>query len=75
MTGGGAQRVAHIRLFEDFLLAGPGAAISEKMFGVEVGTPGAVNDVHEAEVDGIGHGDAEVQIPWRQVSSVECRGA
>ena len=40
-------------------------AIGNELFGGEVRIFGAVDDVEEAEFDGVGHGDAEVQIPGR----------
>ena len=57
---GGAEGVAHIGLLEDFLGAGTGSAIDQKLFGGKGGTFGSVDDIKEAEFDGVGHGDAEV---------------
>ena len=57
VVGGGAERVAHVGLLEDFFGAGAGAAIGEELVGGEVGAVGAVDDVEEAEFDGVGHGD------------------
>ena len=38
-------------------------AIGNELFGGELRVFGAVDDVEEAEFDGVGHGDAEVEIP------------
>ena len=62
-SGRGAQRVAHVGLLEDFLGTGPGAAISEELFSGEMGALGAVDDIEETEFDGVGHGDAVVEVP------------
>jgi hypothetical protein len=63
VIGGSPGRVAHVRLGENFFGAGAGAAVFEKLFGGEGGSFDAVDDVEETELDGIGHGDAEIQIP------------
>ncbi len=63
VIGGSAQRVAHIALLIDFFLTRPGTAASEKFFGFELSAARAVNDIEEPEFDGVGHGDAIVQIP------------
>ena len=60
---GGGRGVAEVGLFEDFGEAGAGAAVGEELAGLEVGAFGAVDDVEEAEFEGVGHGDAEIQIP------------
>ena len=39
-------------------------AIDDELFGGEVRVFGAVDDVEEAEFDGIGDGDTVVEIPW-----------
>ena len=58
-----AERIAHVGLLIDFLGTGTGLAIGDELFGGEVRVFGAVDDVEEAEFDGVGHGDAEVEIP------------
>ena len=40
-------------------------AIGNELLGGEVRVFGAVDDVEEAEFDGVRHGDAEVEIPGR----------
>ena len=62
--GGGAERVAHVGLLEDFFGAGTGAGAIEEFIGGEAGALDAVDDVEEAEFEGVGEGDAEIQIPW-----------
>ena len=62
--GGGAEWVAHVGLLVNFLGTGTRSAIGDELFGSEVRVLSAVDDVEEAEFDGVGHGDAEVQIPW-----------
>src|SRR2546426_10689093 len=64
VVGGGAQRVAHVALLIDFFLTRARLAISEELGAAKLSAASAVDDVHEAELDGVGHGDAEVQIPW-----------
>ena len=58
--GGGAEWVAHVGLLVNFLGTGPCLAIGDELFGSEVRVLGTVDDVEEAEFDGVGHGDAEV---------------
>ena len=60
---GSAKRIAQVGLLIDFLGTGTGLAIGDELFGGEVRIFGAVDDVEEAEFDGVGHGDAEVEIP------------
>src|SRR5882762_6282371 len=60
---GGTERIAHVGLLIDFLGTGTGLAIGNELFGGEVRIFGAVDDVEEAEFDGIGHGNAEIQVP------------
>src|SRR6266853_2723288 len=60
---GRAKRIAHVGLLKDFFGAGPGAAVGEELFRGKVFVQGPVNHVEEAEFDGVGEGDAEVQIP------------
>jgi len=61
-TGDG---VAQVGLLEDLFEAGAGAAVGEELVGCEVGVAGAVDDVEEAEFDGVGDGDLEIQVPRR----------
>jgi hypothetical protein len=48
------------------------------LLGGEAGAFDAVDDVEQAELDGVGHGDTEIQIPGRGAGrrkpSVESRG-
>ena len=62
---GSALRVAHVGLLIDFFRTGAGLAVGDKLLGCELGAFGAVNDVEEAEFDGVGQGDLEIQIPGR----------
>ena len=62
---GGAERITEVGLLEDFVGAGTGLAIGEELFGGELGSTGAVDDVKEAEFEGVGHGDTEVEVPRR----------
>ena len=57
------KRVAHVGLLEDLFETGACAAVGEELSGGEVGVAGAVDDVEETEFDGIGDGDAEVEVP------------
>ena len=61
--GGGAERVAHVRLLVNFFGAGTGLAIGDELFRGEARAFGAVDDIEEAEFDGVGHGDLEIEIP------------
>ncbi len=63
VIGGGTKGVAHVGLLEDFFGTGTGAAIGDELVGGEVFALGAVDDVEEAELDGIGDGYAVVEIP------------
>ena len=63
--GGGAEWVAHVGLLVNFLGTGTRAAVGDEFFGSEIRVFGAVDDVEEAEFDGVGHGDAEEQVPRR----------
>jgi hypothetical protein len=62
-AGGGAHGVAQVGLFEDFFVAGAGAAIGEELGGGDFGAAGAVDGIDEAKADGVGEGDAEVDVP------------
>lgn len=64
MGGGSAEGIAHVGLLKDFIGAGAGATIGEELGWGEVGIAGTVDDIEEALFDGIGHGDAEVEVPW-----------
>ncbi len=63
VAGGGAERVAEIGLLEDFFGTGASAAIGDELVSGEARVLGVVDDVEEAEFNGIGHGDAEVEVP------------
>ena len=56
---------AHVGLLENLFEAGAGAAIGNELVGSELGVAGAVDDIEEAEFDGVGDGDAEVEVPGR----------
>jgi len=58
--GSGTERVAQVGLLVNFVGTGAGLAIGDELIGSEVRAFGAVDDVEEAQFDGIGHGDAEV---------------
>ena len=62
VIGGGAQRVAHVGLFEDAVIPGAGPAISEETVAGEFGSFGAIHRFDEAIVNGVLHGDAEVEV-------------
>ena len=47
----------------NFFGAGAGLAIGDELFVGERGAFGAVDDLDEAEFYGVGHGDAEVEVP------------
>ena len=61
--GGRAERVAQVGLLIDFIGPGASLAIGDKLIGSEVGALGAVDDVEEAQFNGVGHGDLEIQVP------------
>ena len=61
--------VAEVGLFEDFGEAGAGAAVGEELVGLEAGAFGAVDDVEEAEFEGVGHGHSKEQIPGTGICS------
>ena len=63
VIGGCTEWVAHVGLLEDFFLASAGAAIGDELVAGEVFVLGAVDDFQEAEIDGVGEGDAVIQIP------------
>src|SRR5439155_14696762 len=78
VVGGGAERVAHVALLVDFFLTSARLAISEELGAAKLSAASAVDDVHEAELNGVGHGDAEVNVPRRIESRwlrVEGQGA
>ena len=45
--------------------AGTGAAVGEELIGGEGSVACVVDEVEEAEFDGVGDGDFEIQIPRR----------
>ena len=61
--GGCAERVAEIGLLIHLFGTRTSLAIGDKLLGGEVGVPGLVDDIEQAEFDGVGHGDPEIQIP------------
>ena len=63
VIGGGTKGVAHVGLLEDFFGAGTGAAVGDELIGGEVFALGAVDDVEEAEFDGVGESDPVVKVP------------
>ena len=63
--GAGWERVAEVGLFVDFLKAGAGAAVGEEFVFGKGGGAGAVDEIEQAEIEGVGHGHSEIQIPRR----------
>jgi len=61
--GGGAEWVAHVRLLEDFFGTRTCAGGGDELLGFEGGALDAVDEIEEAELDGVGEGDAVVEIP------------
>ena len=61
--GGGPEGIAHIGLLIDFFGTGASATIGQELFGREFRAFGAIDDVDDAELDGVRHGDTEIQIP------------
>ena len=61
--GGGAEGIAHVGLLVDLFGAGAGETIGEELVGGEVCAFGAVDDIEEAVFNGVGHSDAEVEVP------------
>ena len=55
--------IAEVGLLVDFFEAGAGAAIGEELIGTEIEAANAIDDVEEAEFEGVGHGDAVVEVP------------
>jgi len=50
-------------LLENAFTAGTGAAVGEELFARETAAAGFVDAFDEAVFDGVGHGDAEVDVP------------
>jgi hypothetical protein len=48
---------------EDFIGAGTAAAIGDELIGFEIGVLGAIDDVEEAEFDGVGNRYPVIQVP------------
>ena len=63
VVGGSAEGIAHIGLLEDFFETRAGAAVGDELIGSEAGALDAVDDVEQAEFDGVSEGDAVIQIP------------
>jgi len=62
---GCAERVAQLGLLKDFFGTGASAAIGKKLFRSELSAFHAIDNVEEAQIDGVGHGDAKIEIPGR----------
>ena len=62
---GCAERIAQVGLLKDFFGAGASAAIGEKLFRSELGAFHAIDNVEQAQFDGVGHGDAKIKVPGR----------
>ena len=58
--GSGPEGIAHVGLLEDFLRTGAGLAGGNELGGSEVLILRAIDDVEEAEFDGVGEGDLEI---------------
>jgi len=63
VIGGGTAGIAHVTLFEDFLVTGAGLAIGEELVGDELYAASTIDDIHETKLDGIGHSDFEINVP------------
>ncbi len=61
--GDGGEGIAEVGLLEGSFGAGAFVAVDEELFGGKAGVAGAVDDVKEAELDGVGHGDAVIKVP------------
>ena len=61
--GGVATGIAEIRLLVDFIRTGTSLTISQELGRSEPCALDAIDDVDEAKFDGIGHGDAVVEVP------------
>ena len=61
--GRGAAWVAHVTLLINFLRTGSSLAVGNELQGSKGGAFGAVDDGNQTEFDGIGHGNAEVEVP------------
>ena len=69
VAGGIAHGVAEISLLEDFFGAGASLAVGEELIGADGGVLDAVDDVEEAEFEGVGEGDAVVEVPGRETGA------
>ena len=63
--GSGALRVAQVGLLVDFFRTGAGTAVINEVGGGDLGILGAVDHIEQAEFDGVGHGDPEIEVPRR----------
>src|SRR2546426_3940799 len=63
VVGGGAERIAHVALLVDFFLTSARLAIGEELGAAKLSAASAVDDVHEAELDRVGHGDFVIDVP------------
>src|SRR5205085_711632 len=57
------DRIAEVTLLENFIRSGAGATVGNKLAGGEAGAAHAVNDVQQAHLHGMRHGDAVVKVP------------
>src|SRR5258708_3293671 len=69
VIGGSAEGIAHIALLIDFFLTSARLAISEELGAGKLSAASAVDHVHEAELDGIGHGDFVIDVPRADAST------
>jgi len=60
---GSTERITHVRLLKDFFGTGAGAAVGEELFRGKMFALSAIDEAKKAEFDGVGEGDAEIQIP------------
>ena len=51
------------RFLELAALTGASAAIGQELRGGDFGAADAIDGIHETELDGVGKGDAEVDVP------------
>ena len=68
MVGGSTGWVTQVSLLKDFFGASTGATVGEELVGGEGGALDAVDDVEEAEFDGVGESDPVVKVPVERES-------
>ena len=66
------NRVAHVGLLEDLFEACTSAAVGEELGWSKISVAGAIDDGEEAGLDGVGDGDAEVEVPGGRRSVAYC---